>query len=177
MAKVRTDAWWAKLKPAERDAAYEACLHLPFGQGAALLGEKFGVTPGSSSAYYRFFEQHAPEYTSGAPVRAAIAQRYVEGVAERSNIPDDAILATIKSEVAAAQMNPGDPESLCRFAKLFIEMRRLQLETERQRLDREKFEASERRLEAVKDAVATAKTKGGLTEETLKKIEEAAGLL
>ena len=74
-------------------------------------------------------------------------------------------------------MNPGDPESLCRFAKLFIEMRRLQLETERQRLDREKFEASERRLEAVKDAVATAKTKGGLTEETLKKIEEAAGLL
>lgn len=177
MAKVRTDAWWAKLKPAERDAAYEACLHLPFGQGAALLGEKFGVTPGSSSAYYRFFEQHAPEYTAGAPVRAAIAQRYVEGVAERSNIPDDAILATIKSEVAAAQMNPGDPESLCRFAKLFIEMRRLQLETERQRLDREKFEASERRLEAVKDAVATAKTKGGLTEETLKKIEEAAGLL
>lgn len=156
MAKVRTDAWWAKLKPAERDAAYEACLHLPFGQGAALLGAKFGVTPGSSSAYYRFFEQHAPEYTAGAPVRAAIAQRYVEGVAERSNIPDDAILATIKSEVAAAQMNPGDPESLCRFAKLFIEMRRLQLETERQRLDREKFEASERRLEAAKGAVSDA---------------------
>lgn len=45
------------------------------------------------------------------------------------------------------------------------------------RLAREKFEAAERRLAAVKDAVATAKTKGGLTEETLKKIEEAAGLL
>ena len=44
-------------------------------------------------------------------------------------------------------------------------------------LAREKFEAAERRLAAVKDAVATAKTKGGLTEETLKKIEEAAGLL
>lgn len=154
MAKVRTDAWWAKLKPAERDSAYESCLHLPYGAGSTLLRERFGVTPGSSSAYYRFFEQHAPEYTAGAPVRAAIAQRYVEGVAEKSNIPDDAILATIKSEVAAAQMNPGDPESLCRFAKLFIEMRKLQLETERQRLDREKFEASERRLAAAKGAVS-----------------------
>lgn len=48
---------------------------------------------------------------------------------------------------------------------------------EQLRLAREKFEAAERRLAAVKDAVATAKTKGGLTEETLKKIEEAAGLL
>ena len=40
-----------------------------------------------------------------------------------------------------------------------------------------KFEAAEKRLNAVADAVKSAKTNGGLTEETLKKIEEAAGLL
>lgn len=170
MAKTRTDAWWAKLKPADRDAAYEAALHLPFGAGSALLKERFGVAPGSQSAYYRFFETHAADYTAGAPVRAAIAQRYVEGVAERSNIPDDAILATIKSEVAAAQMNPGDPESLCRFAKLFIEMRKLQLETERQRLDREKFEANERRLAKTAETVADEKLTPEQKEARLKEI-------
>ena len=46
------------------------------------------------------------------------------------------------------------------------------------KLAREKFEAAERRLQAVQDAVKNAKSnKGGLTEETLKRIEEAAGLL
>ena len=45
------------------------------------------------------------------------------------------------------------------------------------KLAREKFEAAEKRLNAVAEAVKTAKAKGGLTEETLKRIEEAAGLL
>ena len=48
---------------------------------------------------------------------------------------------------------------------------------EQLRLAREKFEAAEKRLNAVQEAVKTAKNKGGLTEETLKRIEEAAGLL
>jgi len=48
---------------------------------------------------------------------------------------------------------------------------------EQLRLAREKFEAAERRIAAVQDAVTSARDKGGLTEETLKKIEEAAGLL
>ena len=45
------------------------------------------------------------------------------------------------------------------------------------KLAREKFEAAEKRLKAVKDAVNSAKSKGGLTKETLRQIEEAAGLL
>ena len=61
--------------------------------------------------------------------------------------------------------------------ELALKAKAQQTKDEQLRLAREKFEAAERRLAAVKDAVATAKTKGGLTEETLKKIEEAAGLL
>lgn len=61
--------------------------------------------------------------------------------------------------------------------KLDLQSRAQATKEDQLRLAREKFEAAERRLAAVKDAVATAKTKGGLTEETLKKIEEAAGLL
>ena len=61
--------------------------------------------------------------------------------------------------------------------KLDLQSRAQATKEDQLRLAREKFEAAERRLQAVQDAVATAKTKGGLTEETLKKIEEAAGLL
>ena len=53
-----------------------------------------------------------------------------------------------------------------------------QTKDETLRLAREKFEAAEKRLAAVQDAVKSAKTSGGgLSEETLRKIEEAAGLL
>ena len=61
--------------------------------------------------------------------------------------------------------------------KLDLQSRAQATKEDQLRLAREKFEAAERRLAAVKDAVASAKTKGGLTEETLKRIEEAAGLL
>ena len=61
--------------------------------------------------------------------------------------------------------------------KLDLQSRAQATKEDQLRLAREKFEAAERRLAAVQDAVASAKTKGGLTEDTLKKIEEAAGLL
>ena len=61
--------------------------------------------------------------------------------------------------------------------KLDLQSRAQATKEDQLRLAREKFEAAEKRLNAVQDAVAAARNKGGLTEETLKKIEEAAGLL
>ena len=62
--------------------------------------------------------------------------------------------------------------------KLDLQSRAQATKEDQLRLAREKFEAAEKRLAAVQDAVKSAKeNKGGLTEETLKRIEEAAGLL
>ena len=61
--------------------------------------------------------------------------------------------------------------------KLDLQSRAQATKEDQLRLAREKFEAAEKRINAVQDAVAAARNKGGLTEETLKKIEEAAGLL
>ena len=61
--------------------------------------------------------------------------------------------------------------------KLDLQSRAQATKEDQLRLAREKFEAAEKRLNAVQDAVAAARNKGGLTEETLKRIEEAAGLL
>ena len=63
-------------------------------------------------------------------------------------------------------------------SEISLKERAQQTKDEQLKLAREKFEAAERRLQAVQDAVKSAKSsKGGLTEETLKRIEEAAGLL
>ena len=63
-------------------------------------------------------------------------------------------------------------------AELKLKDRAQQTKDETLRLAREKFEAAEKRLAAVQDAVKSAKASGGgLSEETLRKIEEAAGLL
>lgn len=152
--KARSDSWWAKLKPAERDEAYAACLGKPYGTGAAFLKDQFGVSPGSQAAYYRFFQAHADDYNAAAPVRAGIAQRYVKGLAEKAEIGDDEIIATLKADLAAAMMKPGDEKTAYRLAQTVVQLRRLQLDAERQRLDREKFEAAERRLAAASKTVA-----------------------
>ena len=69
-------------------------------------------------------------------------------------------------------------EMLQQDRKLALTERAQATKEDQLKLAREKFEAAERRLQAVQDAVKTAKnSKGGLTEETLKRIEEAAGLL
>lgn len=54
---------------------------------------------------------------------------------------------------------------------------RLDQQQDSMRLAREKFEAAEKRLADVRDAIGAARSSGGLTPETLRKIEEAAGLL
>ena len=62
--------------------------------------------------------------------------------------------------------------------ELELKQQRLAQQSEAQRLAREKFEAAEARLKAVQDAVSDARdNEGGLSDEALRKIEQAAGLL
>lgn len=167
--KSRSDAWWAALKPADRDAAFEACLGEPYGRGGAILRERWGLTP-SRSAYYRFFEAHADDYSAAAPVRAGIAQRYVQRVAEKAHISDDQVIEALKADLAAAQMRPGDTKALNRLAQTIVALRRLQLDAERQRLEREKFDAAERRLAMARGAVADSTLTPAEREQRLKEI-------
>lgn len=170
--KTRSDSWWAPLKPADRDAAFEACLGEPFGRGAAILKERWGLAP-SRSAYYRFFEAHADDYSAAAPVRAGIAQRYVARIAARASVSDDEVIAALKADLAAAQMRPGDSKSLQRLAQTIVSLRRLQLDAEKVRLDREKFEAAEKRLADARGAVEDATL---TDEERVRRIKTVFGI-
>lgn len=76
-------------------------------------------------------------------------------------------------------------DSWCKVTDRLLHRQEIKLKTAAQgtkdkqlKLAREKFEAAEKRLKAVQEAVKTAKANGGgLSAETLKTIEEAAGLL
>lgn len=105
--------------------------------------------------------------------------------------PDNALAADTFANLAIDAAMKGNEEAVSIYSsaarhframvqeeqKLALSERAQATKEDQLRLAREKFEAAERRLAAVQDAVRSAKSKGGLTAETLRKIEEAAGLL
>ena len=204
-AEVRADSWAAPLTAAQMWAIYD--FHYNPDGGAAgkwdvtceWAEKEFELPrkPGRESFYKWLREMRKLAPAHRREVRETADEIAAEG-AKSLAVTDDQIIAFIKSRALDAATVAKDPQAAQRFicmaealiragqkdAELKIRQKELELKADKGRRDdeqlklaREKFEAAERRLAAVKDAVATAKTKGGLTEETLKKIEEAAGLL
>ena len=146
----------------------------------------------SKTAYYRWKEWMYDQDSGTREHFAALAARSAEEQAAAARILDRSLTDGIKSLAAQALFVADDPvkgralaETFSKFATAALEGEKLKLaaaaqstKDEQLKLAREKFEAAEKRLKAVQDAVKSAKaTGGGLSEETLKKIEEAAGLL
>ena len=149
-----------------------------------------GIVEPSMSAWYRFLGRMREEEAAKTIIGVETSKRIARGIV-RADV--DARLAadmmTALSVDAAAKGNDEAAKILADSAAKYHAAaqgaERLRLDAARQktaeaqlRLAREKFEAAERRLVAVQEAVKSAKaTGGGLSEETLRKIEEAAGLL
>lgn len=149
-----------------------------------------GYVAPSRAAWYRFLGR----------MREAEAAKTIIGVETSKRIAQGVVRADIDARLAAEMMTALSVDAAARgngeAAKILADSaakyhaaaqgaERLRLDAARQktaegqlRLAREKFEAAEKRLAAVQEAVKSAKaTGGGLSEETLRKIEEAAGLL
>lgn len=190
MKKPRIDSWAAPLTEEQGWTLYYKALRCPWQEAARWAAKEFGLARAPSrSAFYdwlRLMRAKEHEYRMG---QAAIAAAEAAALGRKAT-KDEAIVQALKALAteAALQSDAKTASSLIQSAMAIKDRLQkaadLDLRAQAQKtreadlaLAREKFEAAERRLAAVKDAVATAKTKGGLTEETLKKIEEAAGLL
>ena len=115
--------------------------------------------------------------TAGDLARAAVddatAAEAYKGLSVDAAMAGDAKSAALYAQAANAFRDRAQKGEELRLKVRAQETRDAQL-----KLAREKFEAAEKRLAAVQEAVKSAKaTGGGLSEETLRKIEEAAGLL
>ena len=192
MAKTRIDSWAAKLaenEGSEWKLFYKA-MRCQWQEAAAWAVKEFDLPrmPSRSSFYdwLKIMRSREHEHRmSEAAIAAAEAAALGKTVTK-----DEALIAAFKSLAteAALRTDAKTATSFIRSAMAITD--RLQKAEEidlkaaaqatkddQLKLAREKFEAAEKRLAAVADAVKTAKSKGGLTKETLKKIEEAAGLL
>lgn len=192
MAKTRIDSWAAKLaenEGSEWKLFYKA-MRCQWQEAAAWAVKEFDLPrmPSRSSFYdwLKIMRSREHEHRmSEAAIAAAEAAALGKTVTK-----DEALIAAFKSLATTAAMKT-DAKTATSFIQSAMAIKdRLQKAEEidlkaaaqatkddQLKLAREKFEAAEKRLNAVADAVKTAKAKGGLTKETLKKIEEAAGLL
>ena len=191
--KLRKDAWEAPLSAELREKFYFAIEPLDFPEGTALAAkEPYSLPAPSMAGYYRCqgraraaIEKAKTRASALAKLETAQAVAPLVRSAAVNAVGDGVMADTLASLAATAVMQGADKDTItalgslaCGFRANALKAAALQTKDEQLRLAREKFEAAEKRLKAVQDAVKSAKsTGGGLSEETLKKIEEAAGLL
>lgn len=156
--RPRPDAWYAPLSEQERWAVYEKALHLPYPAVAAFVEKQHGISV-SRSAFYRFLDWMRPQQSAHRLEQAVIAREEARGLAEAAGAKKeiaDAFMA-MGSEIA---LRTGSAEAASDWIKMASQLvaaaqkdREIELRAEAQRLDREKFEAAERRLAAASETV------------------------
>ena len=191
MSKLRTDSWAAGLTEEQSWQLYYKSRALRWNEAADWAVKEFGVDAPSRTAFYAWLGRMRGEESAHRLEEAATAAAEAAALA-KTQAKDDALIGAYKAMAAELALRTGSAKEAERFvsmaatladkrlkaAELKLKARAQETKDEQLKLAREKFEAAEKRLAAVQEAVKTAKASGGgLTPETLKKIEEAAGLL
>ena len=189
--KPRSDAWDADLTEAQRWQAYDLFRRSPWYAVAEWAHKEFGLrrAPGRG-ALYRWARRMRQD-ESARRIEQAVAARDEIGALAGTAAADAALIDAYKSLAAdlALKGNASDAVKYTvmameignaqrKAAELELKARAQETKDAQLRLAREKFEAAEIRLKAVREALNAPKNAdGGRSAETLKKIEEAAGLL
>ena len=191
MSKLRTDSWAANLTEEQSWALYYKARGLRWNEAADWAVKEYGVDAPSRTAFYAWLGRMRKEESAHRLEQAATAAAEAAALA-KTKTSDEAQIAAYKAMATELALRTGSAKEAEKFiqmaatladkrlkaAELKLKDRAQQTKDETLRLAREKFEAAEKRLAAVQDAVKSAKASGGgLSEETLRKIEEAAGLL
>ena len=207
MAKVRQDAWgedlpedvrwelYALTKPPNEEERKAGRKWLrDFHADVLPYLSLQGIVAPSQAGWYRFLGRMREASAAKTIIGVETSKRIAEGLTAAKIDPRLAadMLTALSVDEAAKPPDERNEKVMQIFASaaaLFTasaqRARELELKQaaqttrdEQLKLAREKFEAAEKRIAAVQAAVKSAKASGGgLTPETLKKIEEAAGLL
>jgi hypothetical protein len=147
----RRDAWYAQLSEEERWAVYERALHLPYPAVAEYVKKTYDVTV-SRSAYYRFQDWMRPQQSARRLEQAVLARREAKALADRAGAKkelSDAFMA-MGAEIALRTGDAAQAQDWIKMAASLVAAaqkdREIELRAQAQKLDREKFEAAERRL-------------------------------
>ena len=192
MNGVRSDSWAAALDEDQRWALYYKARGLKWNEAAAWAVKEYGIESPSRSAFYRFLDAMRKDESAHRLEQAKTAALEAAALAKGVALSDTETEEAYKRMAVELALRTGSAKEAQRFMQMAAQLsdarlkreeiklkgRAQETKDEALKLAREKFEAAEKRLAAVAEAVKTAKANGGgLTAEALKKIEEAAGLL
>jgi len=177
MSKPRSDSLYARLKPEQREALFTWLIVecASFEDAAARCAEEFGLHP-SVGALHAFLSRH------GFAWRLEQAKAKAEEL--RGALPEDfdarrrQALAQREFEAAFGDLS----------IKELVQLRQLEIDERlaalREKIEPGKLAVQKRRVALLEDQAARAKealtkiaSKGGVSPETLKEIEEAVALL
>lgn len=150
-ARPRPDAWYAPLSEQERWECYEKAVRLGVTAVIPWVEKTHGIAV-SRSAFYRFVDWMRPQQSAHRLEQAVIAREEARGLAVAAGAKKeiaDAFVA-MGSEIA---LRTGDASAASDWIKMAAQLvaaaqkdREIDLRAEAQKLDREKFEAAEKRL-------------------------------
>lgn len=189
--KLRRDAWYSALPEEALWAIYDKAKRLPWQEVATWAAKEYNLPEAPRrTAYYDFVQRMSIEARATLVGSAARARRLAEALAQRYG--GDADMAdALKAYGAAIIEDTGDPEAAESFFRIAAKLsdaadkaarRRLareererahKLAEERLKLDREKFEAAEKRLAA---AAGTVQDSALTPEEQVKRMKEIFGI-
>lgn len=191
MSKLRTDSWASSLTEEQAWALYYKARGLRWNEAADWAVKEFGVDAPSRTAFYAWLGRMRKEESAHRLEQAATAAAEAAALA-KTKTSDDALIAAYKAMGAELALRTGSAGEAGKFVQmagaladrrlraeeLKLKARAQETKDETLRLAREKFEAAEKRLAAVQEAVKAARANdGGLSEEALAKIEQAVGML
>lgn len=184
MKKRRLDAWDAPLTEEQRWEAYEKSKGLSWTAFAAWLEAEYALSPGKN-AIYDWLAYMRTQEASHRLERAIAARKELKGLSDAGAL--DAQTADAYMALANDAILSGDPEKAARIVEAAVKINAASLRLAEQRqnaerlrlqqraldLQREKFEAAEKRLNAATEAAQDTT----LTEaERLAKIKTIFGL-
>ena len=187
----RADSWYAEIPEEQLWKLYSVAKRNQWFETVRIANEDLGLSiKPSRSGYYRWLDFMRGEESDRRLTQARIASIEADKLAKEVGLDDDTAIRAYKSLAAelALKSDAKAAEKFLRMAMSLVDRqldaktvalkeRDLARKVEELKIALKKLEMLETQQKNVKDAVTAARTGGGLTEETLKKIEEAAGLL
>jgi hypothetical protein len=153
--KTRSDRWDACLTDEQVWRAYDVFRRSKWVEFLAWAeAELAGVKVPSRNSMYEWARDLSERETAHRLRQAAEARAEVGALAETAAL-DATLAAAYKSMAATAALN-GDKDTAVALTKMALGLAGQQVEAEKLRLQREKFESAEARLKAAEDTVSDA---------------------
>lgn len=178
---ARRDAWWTPLRDDEQWEIFERSRGMSWSKAVAVAEEVCGRAP-TRSAWYRFIRYMMPRAAAHRLEQVAQARVEAQGLAGQSSQASETAMAflALATEIAMHSGSASEAEAwTAQAARLFAAAQRdteLKLRADAQALNREKFEAAEKRLAAVEEAAREKPGEQLTPEERIEKIRAIFGI-